>query len=329
MTAPATGSSAGAILLSLVGEDEASALIGQLGPDEITALCAEMTSLATVGESEIEAVLTDFIAHARARNAVASAGSKPLRAAIERSLGPGRAKAMLGATPDEHPVFAQLAWLTDEGVAEIIAVEHPQVAAIVLGRVPPQRAALALATLPEDDQVDLLHRLATLGPVGTDALDALARVVAARIDVPGVTRVDVGGSARVAAILNRAARPVADKTIRALSKIDKSLARSIDNERVTFADVIGLADRDLGTVVRSIDAAVLARALKGLDEPVRDRFLAAMSARAAQSLRDEIEELVSLSRAEVEAAQAAVVSIARSLGDDGAVRLGAEVSDYV
>lgn len=330
-TTSVAGGSAGAILLSLIGEAEAATLVGELAPDEVAAVCAAMELLGQVAELEIETVLGDFIARARQQNAVASAGSRPVRAAIERSLGAGRAHALLQAQgeAEEHPVFAQLAWLPVAEICDLVAGEHPQVAAIILGRIDPAIAARALAALPDDEHADLLHRIATLAPVGRAALDALAVAVAARGCTPDETRVDIGGAARVAAILNRTGRPAADKTLKALARIDKVLAARIDDQRLTFADVVGFPDKDLGSVVRSCEAAVLARALKGVEPKTCDRFLTAMSARAAQTLRDEIEELTGLTRAEVDGAQAAVVAVARRLGEEGAVTMGGGQADYV
>ena len=319
------GGDIAAILLSLVGEEEAAALIGELDAGEVTQLCSAMERLPKVGEAEIEAALADFITRARAGNPVASAGAKPLRTALERSLGSGRAQTLLG-TGSEHRVFAQLGWLSARDVAELVTHEHPQLAAIVLGHVDPGVAAQALAELPDATASDLLHRLATLGAVGSDALDDLADILASMSVAPPRVEVETPGVSRVAGILNRSERARADRAFKALSKLDRTLAQAIDAERVVFADVVALADKDLGSVVRSADPAILARALKGVDAPTRDRFLVAMSARAGQSLRDEIDQLAGLSRADVEAAQATLVGIARRLGDDGAIRVGGEAA---
>lgn len=324
------GGNAGAILLSLIGEDEATAMVGELGPDDVGRLCGAMERLTQVDEAQIEAVLGDFIARARTLNAVATAGETPVRAAIERSLGPGRARAMMkGGADAEHPVFAQLGWLAPDDVAALVAEEHPQVAATILSRVDSGLAARALADLPDIEQADLLHRVATLAPVSNAALDDLACAIEARLAMTAETKVSVGGASAVAAILNRADRSSADRTLKSLARLDKGLATRIDNERVVFADVLGLSAKDLGTVVRAADATDLAFVLKASDAKTRDRFLAGMSQRAAQSLRDELEELSNVARSDVEAAQATLVSIARRLAQEGTLQLGAATVDYV
>lgn len=323
------GGNAGAILLSLIGEDEAAAMVGELGPDDVGRLCGAMERLTQVDEAQIEAVLGDFIARARMLNAVASAGEQPVRAAIERSLGPGRARAVLKGADTEHPVFAQLGWLAPDDVAALVADEHPQVAAMILSRVDAGVAARALADLPEAESADLLHRVATLAPVGNAALDDLAAAIEARLATTTETRVECGGASAVAAILNRAERASADRTLKSLARLDKGLAARIDVERVVFADVLGLSDKDLGIVVRAADATDLAFVLKASDAAVRDRMLGGLSQRAAQSLRDEVDELTNIARTDVEAAQAALVAIARRMADEGTLQLGGPAADYV
>ena len=328
------GGNAGAILLSLIGEDEAAAMIGVLAPDDVGRLCGAMERLRHVDEAQIEAVLGDFIARARTLNAVASAGERPVRAAIERSLGPGRARAMMGGGASgngtEHPVFAQLGWLGDADVAALVAEEHPQVAATILSRVDAGVAARALADLPDAEAADLLHRVATLAPVSSAALDDLAVAIEARLATATTeTATTVGGASAVAAILNRVDRTAANRTLKSLARLDKRLAARIDGERVVFADVLGLSLKDLGTVVRAAETSDLALVLKASDAATRDRFLAGMSSRAADTLRDGLEELVNVTRADVEAAQGRLVAIARAMADEGALQLGGATADYV
>ena len=54
-----------------------------------------------------------------------------------------------------------------------------------------------------------------------------------------------------------------------------------------------------------------------------------MSARASQSLRDEMEELTSISRADVEAAQAELIATTRRLSEAGTIKMGNEDAAYV
>src|SRR3546814_5776406 len=79
---------------------------------------------------------------------------------------------------------------------------------------------------------------------------------------------------------------------------------------------------DLGTFIRNVDGDVLTKALKGVDEGVRNRFLGCMSQRAADGIRDEMEARGPMRLTEVLDAQKTMIQIARALAKDGTIMLG-------
>ena len=100
----------------------------------------------------------------------------------------------------------------------------------------------------------------------------------------------------------------------ALGKLDKALARTIEDEMFVFENLNDLDDKGLGTLLRTVDNDVLVVALKGADERLRNRMLGCMSSRAAQSIQDEIAERGPMRLAEVQDAQKEMLAIARRLG---------------
>ena len=74
---------------------------------------------------------------------------------------------------------------------------------------------------------------------------------------------------------------------------------------------------------------IMIKALKGVDEAIRARFLGCMSARAADGIRDEIEARGPMKLAEVLDAQKAMIGIARALAKDGTIQMGGGDDDYV
>src|SRR3546814_15167020 len=61
-------------------------------------------------------------------------------------------------------------------------------------------------------------------------------------------------------------RHLSERTIRALKKHDRQLAQTIEEEMFIFDNLRDLDMRSLGTVLRSVDAAQLALALKGAED---------------------------------------------------------------
>lgn len=118
------------------------------------------------------------------------------------------------------------------------------------------------------------------------------------------------------------------RLMKAVSKMDKSLARAIEDEMFVFDDLNDLDDRNLGTLLRAIDNDILVVALKGAQEELKSRMLGCMSKRAAEAIEDEMAERGPMRISEVQDAQKQILNIARKLAESGTIMLG-KGDDYV
>lgn len=96
-----------------------------------------------------------------------------------------------------------------------------------------------------------------------------------------------------------------------------------------FEHLFVLDTKMTGVLLREIESDTLILALKGLEEEQREQFFGAMSSRAADGLRDEIEARGRVKKTEVEAAQKDIVTIAKRLIADGELIMGEGDEDYV
>lgn len=204
------------------------------------------------------------------------------------------------------------------------------IGAVLVSMMAPEIAAQALADLPADRQADLLWRAARLGPVQADAIDDLEALLAEAEAVSAKPEsIEIGGHGDVAKIVNSLPRPAGEELLKLVRKKDKQLAAAIEDEMFVFEDLNQLDAKSLGAVLRGVEAATLALALKGADGALADRFLATMSARAADTIRDELAEMAPVKREEVEAARKAIVAAARAMAASGEIMLGGKSDDYV
>jgi len=81
----------------------------------------------------------------------------------------------------------------------------------------------------------------------------------------------------------------------------------------TFEDLGRLDPSSVQTLLRNVDKAKLAVALKGASEPLRDLFFANMSERAGKLLREEINGLGPVRLRDVDEAQMYMVALAKEL----------------
>ncbi len=314
-----------AILLMLLADDQAAQIVEELSPREIELLGKAMIGLSEVGSDAAEAALNRFVVSAQAHSSMRVDGTERARSVLTKALGDDRGDAVMAKLAPTAPTaqLTPLKWMRDEEIIAVIEIEHPQVGAAILADVEPERAAALIQGLPPAQQEDLVRRMARLGTIGPVAIEELARFLGDGAAKPAP--VPVERSARVtaaAAILSKMPKPTDQALLRAIGKRDKILAQDIADEMFIFADVLKLDAKNLSAVVRAVDATVLVLAMRTMTEAEREKMLAGLSARAADTIRDELAEAAPVALTEVESAQKAIVGIVRQMENDGSLLMG-------
>jgi len=88
-----------------------------------------------------------------------------------------------------------------------------------------------------------------------------------------------------------------------------------------FEDLINLQDKDLQKLLREIDRKDLTLSLKITDDKLKDKIFSNMSERAAELLKEELEYMGMVKLKEVEAAQARIIDVVKSLEESGELSL--------
>ena len=327
-----TGVEKAAVLMMLVGDDEAAAILQNLEPDEVRMLGKAMFAVADVGEPQVAEVLDEFVGKAKDKNTIGFDPRPQITTMMTKALGADKAENVLSRiTPREETCSIELLdWLEPAEISALIKDEHPQIAAVLLVNLEPAIAAQVIEQLPDAMQPDVLHRIATLGPISPDALDMLRDVLSRGIgSASAPAGMPLGGAKEAAAIMNNARKATEQRVMPKVAKISKETAKAIEEEMFVYDHLLALDDKSMGTLLRGVEADVLVLALKGVDETARSRILGCMSARAADGIRDEIEARGPVKLAEVLEAQKTILGIARQLAKEGTIRLGGGDDDYV
>jgi flagellar motor switch protein FliG len=327
-----TGVERAAVLMMLVGEDEAAAILQKLEPEEVRQLGKAMFAVADVSENEVTLVLDDFVDRARERTAVGFDPRPHIELVMNRALGADKAESVLARiTPPEAACAIDLLdWLDAGEIAGLIKDEHPQIAAVLLANLDPAIAAQVLEGLPEAIQPQIMHRIARLGPITPEAIETLKSMLSRRMGAKqSSAAVQLGGTKDAARILSSGRKATETRIMPKIAKIDRDVARAIEDQLFVFDNLLEMDDKNLGVLIRNVDSDLLVRALKGVDEAGRGRFLGCMSARAADGIRDEMEARGPMKLTEVLDAQKGVITVARQLAKDGTIMMGGGEDDYV
>jgi flagellar motor switch protein FliG len=322
-----------AILMMLIGEDEAAEIMGNLSPKEVQILGAAMYSVQGLGQDTVNLVLDEFLAIIKAQTSLGISGGNYIKNVLTKSLGQDKAQSVLGKiTPtDSIKAIEILDWLDARSITDLIIDEHPQIIALIISYLEPAIASDVLHFLPEKNQSDIIKRIATLQTVQPEALRELDRVMQKVFSSNASLRASkVGGVQAAAKIMNFSSQDGEARIMKDILKEDKSLMQAIQDSMFVFETLLLSDDKSLQTLLRNVENDLIILALKGADQELRDKLFGCMSQRAAANIQDEMEALGPVRLTEVQEAQKQIIAVARRMSDEGSIVLaGRGGDDYV
>jgi flagellar motor switch protein FliG len=321
-----------AILMLLLGEEEASEILKNLSPREVQQLGTAMYSVADVDQETVNMVLDEFLAIIKAQTSIGLGADTYIRRVLIKALGEDKAGSVLTRiTPSQTGKNIEiLQWMDARSIAEMISGEHPQIIGIIVAHLEYAVAADVLVLLPEDIQAEVIQRIATLDSVQPEAIAQLERVMQLQFKANTSLRASkIGGVKAAAKIMNFTKTAMEQRIMGKLAKADKNVMTQILDNMFMFENLIAVDDKSMGTLLRSVEPNTLAIALKGADERLRDKIFGAMSSRAAASLKDEMDSKGPMRVSEVQEAQKQIIAVARQLSDAGTIMLAGRGDDYV
>ena len=325
-----TGTQKSAILMMLLGEEEASEIIRNLSPKEVQHLGSAMYSVQGLDQDTVNKVLDEFLEIIKQQTSLGLGSDSYIRNVLTKALGTDKAQSVLGRitpTSSNRPIEI-LDWMDARAIAEMVLDEHPQIISLIISYLEPSVGADVMNMLPVDLQADVIRRVATLETVQPDALRELEMVMQRKFAANTSLRASqVGGVKAAAALMNFTQQDTEQRIMKVLGKDDKDLMQAIQENMFLFENLIESDDRSLQTLLRSVETEDIVVAMKGADEGLRDKLFACMSSRAAANIMDEMEALGPVRLTEVQDAQKAIINVARRLSDEGAIVLAGRGGD--
>jgi len=315
---------AAAVLLGL-GPEAATGVFRLLGEADIRAVARGVRRLRSSPTHTVAESLRAFVTLLERPVPDASVADDELREIAARAVGDETARRAfdgVAAPPPPDEVLGAVVHADPEVLAMVLSHEQPQTVALVLSALGPERAVSVLERLPETQRPAVVRRMATVESVSPDVLREVGQALAAELRAVlagGMRRVDGRGAA--VGLLRRSPGPQQAEVVEQVERDDPALAEELRRRLFTFDDLSALADRDVQVLVKEVDSGQLALALKGAGPAMRERFLRNMSSRAGEMLGEEMEALGPVRVADVERAQAELVSAALALADKGRIAL--------
>ena len=317
-----TGRQKAAIFLVTLGSEISSEIFKHLREDEIEALTFEIARLDTIDSEERDRVLLEFKELMMAQDFISTGGIDYARELLEKSLGSQKAVDIINRLTSSLQVrpFDFIRRTDPAHLLNFIQQEHPQTIALILAYLEPQKASIILGSLPHESQSDVAKRIATMDRTSPETLREVERVLEKKLStLSQEDYTSAGGVENIVEILNLVDRSTEKTIIESLEEEDPELAEDIKKRMFVFEDIVLLDDRAIQKVLREVDTAELAKALRGVEAEVQDKIYRNMSKRAASLLKEEMEYMGPVRLKDVEETQQKIVSIIRKLEDQGEI----------
>ena len=327
-----SGTEKAAVIMLLLGEQQAADVIRFMAPREVNALGSSMVSVADLSQDLVNMVLDDFVSTLKTQTNLGLGTPDYVQNVFKRALGDEKAATVLGKImpPASSKGLEILQWMDAKSIGEMVSDEHPQVIAIILSVLEHDVAAEVLEHVSESKRSEIIKRVASLDSVQPSAMAELEGIMAKQFSNNTTSRAsNLGGIETAAKIMNFAKVDVESGVMSGVTKMDKDLASQIQDRMTTFDNMADIDNRSMQTLLRSIENDLLMSALRGADEAIKDKFLSNMSERARDLLLDDMEAKGPIRVSEVEAAQKAIMQIARKLSDDGEIMLAGAGEAFV
>lgn len=322
-----------AVMVMLLEDDQAARVLSQLEPEELRVIGDKMCSLGEIQPEVIARSIAGFVAANEEQGMSDHGRTTKVHSMMTRAVGEMKADNLMRKILPEAAAPKSLEivrWLSSEVLISLIQDEHPQVIAVLLVQLEPEVAAEVLYGLSWRVQPEVVHRVATMGPVSAEALAMLDETLSAGLaTLKNQGSLKLGGLTNAADLVNGAGKAVEKRVMAEIQKNDKPLAKQLENEMFKFEHLYALDPQAMGSLLREVESAALIDALKGIEEEQREVFFKAMSSRAAEGVKDEIEARGRLRMAEVVDAQRQIVATARRLAAEGTISFGGSEDEYV
>jgi len=174
--------------------------------------------------------------------------------------------------------------------------------------------------LPQEKQTEIISRISNMGSTSPEYVKEAERILERKITSMGFTEnIIVGGIDTIVEIINSLDRSSEKNILESLDVNDSELADEIRKRLFVFEDIAKLNNVTVQRVLREINNADLAVALKMAGEDVTKVIFGNISKRLQDMIKDDMEVMGPVRVRDVEEAQQRIVNVIRKLEDEGEI----------
>ena len=313
-----------AIVLLSLDKAVATKVLSHMPREQMERLTMELARTDKVSKDEQDSAIKEFQSAVENRTVIERGSLDFASELLKSSLGEEDAHNIVDNVRRsmESIPFGFLHKIAADDMLNFIADEHSQTIALILSYLPTNLAADLLSDLPPDKQLDVIHRVANMEQTTPEIIRDIEDSLRTRMSALFNQETEFsGGIPLVAQILNVTDRVTSKSILEGLERDSEELVEEIQRLMFVFDDIVKLDNKAIQALLKEVDNAQWAMALKGASEEIRSKILGNLSQRAAENLKEEMEYLGAVKLSDVESVQQAIVDTIRRLEDSGEIQV--------
>ncbi|MFP4152943.1 MAG: flagellar motor switch protein FliG [Alkalispirochaeta sp.] len=316
--------------LALIGREEAAAVLRHLPEDEAQRILDTMAHLPPISRREALRVLGRFHAAIPVPGGETRVGPEAAREILVRAFGPADGdRRFYEILPDERPArFAFLAEAEGRQLSMLIRNESAATLAIICSNMPKPAAGRLLAALEGEQRTAVIRRIAGIGPVAPEALDAIESTLRRRLEsIQRPETEEIDGEAKLAEILRYMDLTSSDHILHDLGENDADLEEHIRAQLNSPEDLLYMTNRDVQKILQRVDDVDIAVLMKGKSPDVVSRITENLSERRREMVQMHRETLGPMRRRDVDRVTSDFMNLVREMALAGDVVVRVPGSD--
>lgn len=326
------------MLLMSLEPDEAAALLQGLEATTVADLAVEVSQLYASGytRDRAETELAEEI-HKHMTQEVEVGPQRFVELMVRGAVGDENCPEVLSRVDRQvmaRDPFREIRKADLKDLATVVGGESPQVAAMVLSELSPDKSGQMLNMLEADFRRETVRCMAGGGAVSTTTKIRVAQEIRRRLDALSAGGMQVGHAAendqrekqlrKVAILLRGLEREERETLVSGIGTSDEEAAKLVAKYMVLWEDVRVVSDRPMQEVLREVEARSLALAMVGADESTCSKIRNNMSERALALVDEEAQLLSKPRQKEIDAAREEILEVMRDLNFQGMLSFDGE-----
>ncbi len=314
-----SGPDKAAIFLMSLGEEAAAQVFKELSDGEIQRIARSMSAIDHIPASIKNRILQNYLDDQQKLAGIFVKGSDFARRSIRATAAGDRTESLLNQhiSDIESQPFYFISTMKPRLVADFLIKEHPQAIALILSTQEAEHASDIVTCMPEDMQAEIIRRMAGIEHVSAEVVTGLETLLEEEFSTTMADKQkEIDGLGQAVQVLSRMKHDLNSAILDRIDQSDQDLAKTMRAKLFTFESLADLEDDILHMLLREVSNDSLTVALKNTSERLKDRIYASISSRAAEMIKEDLENLGALSASEIEATQQSIMRRAIKLKEE-------------